>query len=117
MQHLEVSSAVRHIYIYIYIYIYVIRRLKVNITTEAPMRLFLTVTTRREQDVRVRLTLFKSYKHTEGSTGVVPLILNFVDEDEWSTLRSLYPRGKSSQHPLNKRFVGPKRRSGCFGNE
>ena len=38
MQHLEVSSAVRHIYIYIYIYIYicvcvcvcVIRRLKVN---------------------------------------------------------------------------------------
>ena len=30
MQHLEVSSAVRHIYIYIYIYIYVIRRLKVK---------------------------------------------------------------------------------------
>ena len=32
MQHLEVSSAERHIYIYIYlyIYIYVIRRLKVK---------------------------------------------------------------------------------------
>jgi hypothetical protein len=55
--------------------------------------------------------------HTEGSTGVVTLILNLVDEDEWSMLRPLYPWGKSSQYPIARKYVGSKGRSGSFGNE
>jgi hypothetical protein len=31
--------------------------------------------------------------------------------------QSLYPQGKNSRYPVNRRLAGPQSRSGCFGEE
>jgi hypothetical protein len=55
-----------------------------------------------------------------GSGGIAPRILNLVTRWRWVvsfTPRPLYPRGKSSLFPLDRRLGGPQSQSGCCGEE
>jgi len=55
-----------------------------------------------------------------GSGGIAPRISNFRTRWSWVVrfrLRTLYPLGKNSRYPFDRRLDGPKNQSGCGGEE
>jgi hypothetical protein len=59
-------------------------------------------------------------KAYQGSGGIAPRILDLVTKLRWvvsSTPRPLYPQGKSSWYPLDRRLGGPRSRSGHGGEK